>query len=52
MRDDKPRDIWDQHEALLAAVAAGDGDTAERLARRHILDAADFMIERLRQEAD
>lgn len=50
MRDDKPRDIWDQHEALLAAVAAGDGETAERLARRHILDAADFMIQRLRQE--
>lgn len=50
MRDDKPRDIWDQHEALLAAVAAGDGDTAERLARRHILDAAEFMIERLRHE--
>lgn len=50
MRDDKPRDIWDQHEALLAAVAAGDGEGAERLARRHILDAADFMIERLRAE--
>lgn len=51
MRDDKPRDIWDQHEALLAAIVAGDGDTAERLARRHILDAADFMIGRLQQEA-
>lgn len=51
MRDDKPRDIWDQHEALLAAIAAGDGETAERLARRHILDAADFMIRRLGNEA-
>ena len=50
-RDDKPRDIWDQHEALLAAVAAGDGETAERLARRHILDAAEFMIQRLQQES-
>lgn len=50
MRDDKPRDIWDQHEALLAAVAARDGEHAERLARRHILDAADFMIGRLRAE--
>jgi DNA-binding GntR family transcriptional regulator len=47
MRDDKPRDIWDQHEALLDAVAAGDGARAERLARTHILDAADFMIRRL-----
>ena len=50
MRDDKPRDIWDQHEALLGAVAAGDGETAERLARQHILGAADFMIERLKRE--
>ncbi|MEZ5738649.1 MAG: GntR family transcriptional regulator [Burkholderiaceae bacterium] len=50
MRDDKPRDIWDQHEALLAAVASGDGERAERLARQHILDAADFMIERMQTE--
>lgn len=51
MRDDKPRDIWDQHEALLNAVVAGDGEGAERLARRHILDAADFMIHSLQMEA-
>lgn len=50
MRDDKPRDIWDQHEKMLDAVAAGDGTQAEALARRHILDAADFMIERLQAE--
>lgn len=50
MRDDKPRDIWDQHEALLVAVAAGDAEGAERLARQHILDAATFMIERMRGE--
>jgi DNA-binding GntR family transcriptional regulator len=48
MRDDQPRNIWDQHEALLDAIAAGDADRAERLARQHILQAADFMIERLR----
>jgi len=50
MRDDKPRDIWDQHEALLAAVGAGDGQKAEALARQHIEQAAEFMVERLRQE--
>ena len=44
MRDGKPRDIWDQHEAMLNALAAGDGPQAETLARRHILDAGDFMI--------
>ena len=50
MRDDKPRDIWDQHEALLDAVAAGKGAQAERLARQHILQAAEFMIARLQAE--
>jgi DNA-binding GntR family transcriptional regulator len=51
MRDDKPRDIWKQHAALLDAVMAGDGEKAERLARAHIEQAADFMIERLESEA-
>lgn len=50
MRDTKPRDIWDQHEELLEAVSAGAGARAERLARKHIEEAADFMIERLRRE--
>lgn len=27
--------IWDEHEAIAAAIAAGDADTAERLAREH-----------------
>lgn len=47
MRDNKPRDIWDQHEALLAAILDGNGERAEALARQHIQAAADFMIERL-----
>lgn len=47
MHDDKPRDIWNQHEEMLGAVAAGDGQKAEKLARQHILEAADFMIQRL-----
>lgn len=50
MRDDKPRDIWDQHEQMLDAVATGDGLKAEKLAREHILEAAEFMIERLASE--
>ncbi|HET9823562.1 MAG TPA: GntR family transcriptional regulator, partial [Burkholderiaceae bacterium] len=31
-RDQTPRDIWDQHEAILNAVIAGDGRRAEALA--------------------
>ena len=49
MRDERPRDIWDQHEALLQVVMAGDGKKAEKLARQHIDRAADFMIRRLSQ---
>lgn len=51
MRDDKPRDIWDQHEALLDAVASGNARLAEKLAREHIEQAADFMIQRLLAES-
>ena len=51
MRDELPRDIWDQHEAMLDAVMAGDGATAEALARQHIVQAAAVMISRLRSEA-
>ncbi len=46
--DETPRDIWDQHERILQAIAAGDGDSAEQLARQHIDQAAAFMLARLR----
>lgn len=48
LRDEKPRDIWDQHEAVLDAIAAGDAERAESLARAHIAQAAAFMTARLR----
>ncbi len=51
LRDERPRDIWDQHEALLNGVIAGDGKKAEKLALQHIQQAADFMIKRLNREA-
>ena len=51
MRDELPRDIWDQHEVMLDAVMAGDGAAAEALARQHITRAAAVMISRLRSEA-
>lgn len=43
-----PRDIWDQHEAILEAIADGDAGRAEALAGAHIQQAADYMVERLR----
>jgi DNA-binding GntR family transcriptional regulator len=52
MRDEKPRDIWDQHEAMLAEVAGGYGAVVEELARQHVLQAAHFMVTRLRNQHD
>ncbi len=48
VRDEKPRDIWDQHEAILKAVARGEGERAEALARSHLTQASGFMVNRLR----
>ena len=47
MRDEKPRDIWDQHEAMLSAIAKGDADAAEQAARAHITQTAAFIIGRI-----
>jgi DNA-binding GntR family transcriptional regulator len=52
VRDEQPRDIWDQHEAILEAVSAGDGDRAEALVRSHLTQAAGFMVARLRGRQD
>ncbi len=48
VRDQKPRDIWDQHAAILQAIASGDEDAAERCVRDHLSQASRFMVSRLR----
>ncbi len=50
LRDETPRDIWDQHAAILDAIAAGDAPRAETLAHEHITQAARFMVARMRGE--
>ena len=50
IRDDKPNDLWEQHQELLEVVVKGHAAQAERLAKKHILDGADFMIKRLQEE--
>jgi len=52
MRDERPRDIWDQHEAMLEAVIAGEGAKVEKMARQHITQAAAFMVQRLRAQVE
>lgn len=50
MRDERSNEIWTQHEAMLEAVIAGDGDNAEALAREHISQAAAVVVTRLQTE--
>jgi DNA-binding GntR family transcriptional regulator len=47
VRDETPRDIWDQHEAILERIAAGDAKRAEALMRAHLDRAAGFVVARL-----
>ena len=49
LRDEKPRDIWNQHAKILEAIIKGDGERAETLVRTHITQAARFMVARLRR---
>lgn len=51
VQDQSPRDIWDQHAAILDAIAAGDPDSAEKLAREHLMQASGFMVSRLKEMA-
>ncbi len=44
-----PNDIWNQHEAILQAVAMGDAVLAERLAREHIEHAASGVLNNLNE---
>ena len=50
IKDETPRDIWNQHAAILDAIARGNAAKAEALARSHITQAASFMVARLRGE--
>jgi len=47
LRDEKPRDIWDQHAQILDAICCRDAERAESLARQHITQASGFMVTRL-----
>jgi DNA-binding GntR family transcriptional regulator len=52
LRDDvqMPQMILREHEAILAAVIAGNGAKAEALSRDHISRAADIFVQRLKAQ--
>ena len=41
--------VWDEHEAIAKAIAAGDGDRAARLIGEHGRHASENLAERLDQ---
>ena len=47
-KDETPRNIWNQHAAIVDAIARGKPALAESLARSHITQAADFMVTRMK----
>jgi len=47
LHGETPTEIWDQHQAILNAVMAGDATAAERLARHHISHASETLTARL-----
>lgn len=46
-----PRDIWDDHEAILEAVAAGDAERAGVLSRGHVSRASEALAPRIEAAA-
>ncbi|MBX9963958.1 MAG: GntR family transcriptional regulator [Burkholderiales bacterium] len=48
VQETPPTDIWDEHEAILAAVIAGQPLVAERLSREHILHASTALVSQMR----
>ena len=51
IQDQSPRDIWDQHAAILDAIVAGDSELAEKLVHEHLMQASGFMVSRLKELA-
>lgn len=47
VKDQQPRDIWDQHEAIWQAIRERDATRAQSLASQHLMQACEFMIARL-----
>ncbi|MBU3649501.1 MAG: GntR family transcriptional regulator [Limnohabitans sp.] len=48
IEDQEPRDIWDQHEKILEAIAKGKADLAEKCAKEHLTHASQYMVSRLK----
>jgi DNA-binding GntR family transcriptional regulator len=52
LRGERPRDVWDQHEAMLDAIAAGDAAKAQGTLRQHVTNAADLLTGRIERRSE
>ena len=51
-QEEAPREIWEQHEAILSAIMRADPNAAEMLAREHVSIVATVFIAGLRRSGD
>jgi DNA-binding GntR family transcriptional regulator len=51
-KSDMRESVWDEHEAIARAIAAGDAAAAETLMRAHDRRAADYMTRQLVARAE
>ena len=51
LAEETPREIWDQHEAILAAILRADADAAETHASHHVSAVSAMFLQRLRSFA-
>lgn len=47
LKDQEPRDIWGQHEAIWQAIRRRDAAQAQNLVQSHLLNACNYMVQRL-----
>ncbi|MEQ3548886.1 GntR family transcriptional regulator [Pseudonocardia nematodicida] len=51
-RGGSPKWVWEDHAAIFAAIAAGDGDRAERLARQHAEHGEQLILDALAETGE
>ena len=49
IKDQQPRDIWDQHEQIWQAIRSQQIELAQKRATQHLMQACEFMIQRLNE---
>lgn len=51
LKDQEPRDIWGQHDAIWSAIVERNAQKAEELVQSHLLNACRYMVDRMQRLA-